>query len=207
MSFIETISPAQASGQVREMYASEQADWGFVPDYVRLFCHRPAVMELWGKLLTEIRRPVDARRMELTTFVAAHQLRHSSCSLAHGSALAKIVGKEVVLAIAAGREDEVLDPAEAAIVRYARKIARDAGSITADDIGELRAQGLEDDEIFDIAANAASRCFLTKLLDALGAEPDSGFLKLDPDLRQALTVGRPISESPTETLPDGDAGP
>ena len=204
MSFIDTISPAQASGQVREMYASEQADWGFVPDYARVFCHRPAVMELWGKLLTEIRRPVDPRRMELATFAAAHELRHSACSLAHGSALAKIIGKEAVLAIAAGREDEVLDPVDTAILRYARKIARDAESVTAGDIENLRAHGLGDDEIFDIAANAASRCFFTKLLDALGAEPDSGLMKLDPELRQALTVGRPISERPVETLAENE---
>lgn len=200
MSFINTISPAEARGEVRAMYASEEEDWGYVPDFAMVFCHRPKVMERWGELLTEIRRPVDARRIELATFVAAYELRHSPCSLAHGAKLAKIIGKEAVLAIAAGREDEVLDPADAAILRYARQVARDASKITAADIEDLRAHGLGDDEIFDIAANAASRCFLTKLLDALGADADSGLMKLDPDLRRALTVGRPISERPPETL-------
>jgi len=200
MSFIDTISPAEARERVREMYALEQEDWGYVPDYARVFCHRPAVMERWGALLTEIRRPVDPRRMELATFAAAHELRHSPCSLAHGAALAKIIGKEAVLAIAAGREDEVLSPADAAVLRYARQIARDASKISRDDIEDLRSHGLGDDEIFDIAANAASRCFFTKLLDALGVEADSGLMNLDPDLRSALTVGRPISKRPTESL-------
>ncbi len=202
MSFIDTIAPAEARGRVREMYAEEQADWGYVPDYARVFCYRPEVMARWGELLREIRRPVDPRRMELATFAAAHELRHSPCSLAHGAALAKLIGKQAVLAIAAGREDEVLDAADAAVLRYARQVARDASKITAADIDELRAHGLGDDEIFDIAANSASRCFFTKLLDAVGADADSALMRLDPELRDALIVGRPISERPTESLPE-----
>jgi alkylhydroperoxidase family enzyme len=205
MSFINTISPAAARDRVRAMYAREQQDWGYVPDYAKVFCHRPEVMERWGDLLAEIRRPVDPRRMELATFAAAYETRHSPCSLAHGAALAKIIGKEAVLAMAEGREAEVLDPAEVAILRFARQIARDASRISRADIEELReVHGLDDGEIFDIAANAASRCFFTKLLDALGADADSPLNRLDPDLCRSLTVGRPISERPVESLPERD---
>jgi len=204
MAFIDTIPPREARDEVRAMYAREQKDWGFVPDYARAFCHRPQVMEAWGRLLKEVRRPVDARRMELVTFVAAHALRHSPCSLAHGTSLAKLIGKDALLAVAAGREDEVLAPADAAIVRYARQIARDASQVTPAHIEELRdVHGLSDAEIFDIAANAASRCFFTKLLDGLGVDADRSFSSIDPDLRQALTVGRPITERPPESLTDG----
>lgn len=202
MAFIDTIPPAEARDEIREMYAAEEEDWGFVPDYAQAFSHRPQVMNSWGHLLTEIRRPVAAYRVELVTFAAAHESRHSPCSLAHGAALANIVGKEAVLAIAAGREEDVLNPSDVAILRYARQIARDASKITPADIDELRdVHGLSDAEVFDIAANAASRCFFTKLLDGLGVDADRGFMDLDPDLRKALTVGRPIAERPTESLP------
>lgn len=204
MAFIDTISPGDSRDEVRAMYAREEKDWGFVPDYARVFCHRPRVMECWSHLLGEIRRPVDAYRIELATFAAAYESRHSPCSLAHGAKLAEIIGKEALLAIAAGREEEVLDPTDVAIWRYARQIARDASQITAEDIEELReSHGLSDKEIFDIAANAASRCFFTKLLDGLGVDADSAFLDLDPDLRQTLTVGRPIAHHPPESLTDG----
>ena len=205
MSFINTISPAAARDRVRAMYAREQEDWGYVPDYARVFCHRPEVMDRWGDLLAEIRRPVDPRRMEIVTFAAAYEARHSPCSLAHGAALAKIIGKEAVLAIAAGREDEVLEPAEVAILRFARQVARDASQITRADIEALRVEhGLDDGEIFDIAANAASRCFFTKLLDSLGVDADGQLNRLDADLRSSLTVGRPIAERPAESLADSD---
>lgn len=204
MAFIDTISPGNSRDEVRAMYANEEKDWGFVPDYARVFCHRPRVMECWSQLLGEIRRPVDVYRIELATFAAAYESRHSPCSLAHGAKLAEIIGKEALLSIAAGREEEVLDPTDVAIWRYARQIARDASQITVEDIEELReSHGLSDKEIFDIAANAASRCFFTKLLDSLGVDADSGFLDLDPDLRQTLTVGRPIAHHPPESLADG----
>jgi hypothetical protein len=71
------------------------------------------------------------------------------------------------------------------------------------DIQALRDEGFTDAEIFDIAATAAARCFFSKLLDALGAEPDSAYLELDEDLRQQLTVGRAISAERDEQVSPG----
>ncbi len=78
-------------------------------------------------------------------------------------------------------------------MKFAGQIARDATAITAGNIQALRDEGFTDAEIFDIAATAAARCFFSKLLDALGAEPDTAYLQLDEGLRQQLTVGRAIS--------------
>jgi uncharacterized peroxidase-related enzyme len=203
MAFIKTIPAAEATDEVRAMYARQQAEWGYVPDYARVFCHRPEVMARWGRLLAEIKRPVDPRRLELATFAAAHELRHSPCSLAHGAKLADLMDKETVLAIADGREEEVLPPAEAAIVRFARRIARDASKITFGEVEALKTiHGFSDAEVFDIAAIAAARSFFTKVLDALGSEPDLPFMKLNTELRQKWTVGRPINHRAPDSLID-----
>jgi hypothetical protein len=45
-----------------------------------------------------------------------------------------------------------------------------------------------------VSRRAAARCFLSKLLDALGVQADSVFNDLDPTLRETLTVGRPVAE-------------
>jgi len=199
MPFIDTIPAAQASGEVRAMYERQQGAWGYVPDYARVFSHRPEVMARWGRMLAEINRPVEPRRMEMMTLAAALELGHSACSLAHGAALARLIGKDAVIAIARGEEHAEISAAEQAMIRFARRVARDAGAITADEVDALRSvHGLSDAEIFDITAIAASRSFFTKVLDALGTLPDQGFLQLDPDLREALTVGRPISSAPPE---------
>ncbi len=46
----------------------------------------------------------------------------------------------------------------------------------------------------DVVLAAAARCFFSKTLDALGVLPDASYRELDPELRDALVVGRPIAE-------------
>ncbi len=201
MSFIKTVRPGEASGAVRDMYARQEDHWGFVPNYAKVFSHRPEALARWGRLLAELRRPADDRRFELVTFVAAYELRHTACSLAHGNALAKFIGEDAVLAIREGREDDVLPADDVAIVRYARMISRDATKVTSGQVEALKKHhGLTDAEIFDIAAIAAGRSFFTKLLDALGAEADIAYVTFGKEFREALTVGRPICQRPLEFL-------
>lgn len=145
-------------------------------------------------------RNVDTRRFELVTLAAALALRNSCCALAHGRALCTHLGAAAVHAIAGGREAEVLAPDESAIVRFARKLARDAASIDAADIDALREQGLADDAIFDIVRVTAARAFFTTVLDGSGTQPDAAFGALDAPLRDALTVGRPVAHAPSARL-------
>ena len=46
---------------------------------------------------------------------------------------------------------------------------------------------------FDVVAAAAARCFFSKTLDALCIQADPVLAELDPELRDVLTVGRPIA--------------
>ena len=202
MSFIATIPPEAADAAVFEMYRRQQDSWGFVPNYARAFSHRPQVMARWAALLAEIKRPVDRRRLELVTFVAAHELRNSACALAHGSVLREFFADDALLAIAARREHEVLSAAEQALVRFARQVARDASQVSSADVATLKAHGFDDAEIFDIAATVAARAFFTRILDGLGVQADSPFLALDEPLRRAFMVGRPIDPTPTVRLPE-----
>ena len=87
-----------------------------------------------------------------------------------------------------------LEARERARMAFAEKVAVNADRITAADIEDLRSHGYRDEEIFDLAAAAAARCFFSKLIDALGIQADATFNDLDPALRQALTVGRPVAE-------------
>lgn len=197
MAFIGTTPPETARGTVREMYERQQARYGYVPNYAKVFCHRPEVMARWASLLAGIRSPIEPRRFELVTLAAAQALRNSYCSLAHGSALAELVAPAEVEAIATGIEPTPLSDAEVEMMRFARKVAVDASRVTAGDVARLQAHGFADEEIFDIAATAAARAFFAKLLDALGVEPDAVYRELPESLRKPLTVGRPIEFRPT----------
>jgi len=81
---------------------------------------------------------------------------------------------------------------EVAIMSLTHKITQHAYKVTSRDIEDLRSHGISDDEILDITAAAAARNFFSRLLDAIGAEPDAVYQELEPALREALTVGRAL---------------
>ncbi len=204
MAFIETVPPADATGAVREMYERQQKKFGYVPNYAKVFSHRPEVMSLWADLLAGIRRHLDRRRFELVTLAAAHSLRNSYCALAHASALGEFHGPAEICAVLDGSGTEALSPAERAMVAFARRVAAEPEAVSADDVTALQAHGFADDEIFDIVATVAARAFFTRLLDGLGAEPDAAYLDVEAPLRRALVVGRPIAAEPVERLETAD---
>ncbi|MBS1787034.1 MAG: peroxidase-related enzyme [Acidobacteria bacterium] len=195
MAFIATIPEDYAPDDVKQMYAQNLEKQGYIPNYSRVFSHRPQVMEAWGNLLRAIKGNLDMRRFELATLAAARALKNSYCSLAHGSILRqKFYSSEQLTLIAKDYRSADLTPAEIAMMAYAEQIARDASAVTENQIQDLRDHGFSDAEIFDIATTAAARCFFAKTLDALGAEPDEIYWELEESLRQTLTVGRPIVE-------------
>ena len=200
MAFIATTLPGEADGEVREMYERQEAHYGYVPNFAKVFCYRPEIMQLWAQLLSGIKRHMDKRRFEIVTTAAAHALQSSYCSLAHGVALTEFFSADEVQALVADADRGPLSGAELAMANLARKVARNASSVTAADVEALKEHGMTDAEIFDVVAAAAGRAFLSKLVDGLGGEPDSAYLDLEQPLRDVLTVGRPIDSTEPERL-------
>jgi uncharacterized peroxidase-related enzyme len=195
MAFIRTIAPADAEGPVRDMYQQINGQLGFIPNWAQAFSLRPGVRDGWIALLKSITSNLPVRSYELATLAAARALRSSYCSLAHGNVLAtKVLDASGVTAIMKNAPDSPLEPRERAMMAFAEKLALNADQITAADVDGLRAHGYRDEEIFDLAAAAAARCFFAKLMDAMGVQADASFHDLDPAMRQALTVGRPVAD-------------
>jgi uncharacterized peroxidase-related enzyme len=196
MAFIETISEDEASGAVAGMLEAHRDQLGYVPNFARLFAQRPAVYAAWQQLKDAISGEMDPRRYELATLAAARQLRSSYCALAHGKVLAdKFLDAATVQALAIDHTGAGLDEVDVAIMDLAAKVAADTTEVTEADIQRLRGLGLSDPEIFDVVLAAAARCFFSKAVDAMGVQPDVEFSDLEPGLREALTVGRPIAGS------------
>jgi len=189
MAFIELVDDS-------EIFERDRAALGYVPNYTRLFAHRPAVYEAWLQLRDAISGAMDTRRYELATVAAARNLRSSYCTLAHGKVLAdRFLEPAQVRDVVLDHRNAGLDKVDVAVMDLAEKVAGDATSVTEADVQRLRDLGLSDAEIFDVVLAAAARCFYSKTLDALGVLADPVFGELEPELRDVLTVGRPIAES------------
>ncbi|MFC3209170.1 MAG: carboxymuconolactone decarboxylase family protein [Mesorhizobium sp.] len=193
MAYINTRTDSDPDSATSRMFDRAMGGYGYLPNMVKAFSHRPEVMEAWNALLGSIKSGMDMRRYELVTMAAARELRSSYCMLAHGSVLlhGHFTAPELQ-AIVEDADNAPLDAKDRAIMRFAAKVVRDATSVTGQDVEALRAHHLSDAEIFDIVAAAAARCFFSKTLDGLGVEPDGAYHELEPKLKQALVVGRAI---------------
>ncbi len=118
--------------------------------------------------------------------------------LAHGAVTLQsqiFTGAELE-AIARDYRRAGLPPAEVAMMAFGEKVAGAAYTVTADDVESLRRHGFSDTDVLDIAFAAAARCFFSKVLDGVGAEPDQVFAKIDENVRRALVVGRAFEAAP-----------
>jgi uncharacterized peroxidase-related enzyme len=193
------ISPrAGADDEVRAWFDDQTARWGYRPNYAAAFVSRPAVARAWTALNLAVRDGMDRRRFELATIVAAQTLRSTYCTAAHAKFLRDACGDEAtMLALVGAPDGGELGAIDAAVVRFAAKVAADAATISEADVDELRAVGLSDNDVVDIVFAVAARCFFATVLDAVGVNADHELgAAFDPSVTERLTVGRPIAGEP-----------
>src|SRR4029453_12877972 len=156
MAYIREIPLDELSDKARELYEKNQAQLGYVPNYLKAFAHRPEVLTAWAQLLGAIRSNLDQRRYELVTLAAAGALRSTYCILAHSAALlrSQIFTEDEIGAIARDYRTAPITRAEIAMMAFAEKVTREAHSVTAADLDELRRHGFADAEILDIVLAA-----------------------------------------------------
>jgi len=193
MSFIETIEPEDARGAVAALYHRLQGRQEYLPNYARIFCHRPAVMAPLATLQDMLKEHMDARLWALIALAVAREIRSSYCSLAFAR---RLLGQHFspaeLLGILTGDELAPLTPGERAAMDVAVKLASNSSAVSQRDIDRLRSAGFSDAQVFDVVAAAAWRCFFAKMPDALGVEPDRALGELETPLLQRLIVGRAI---------------
>jgi len=181
MTLIETVPETEASGEVAEIYGRDRETFGYLPNFTQAFSLRPEVYAAWRALNGAIKSGMDLRRYELATMAAALRLRSTYCTLAHGSVLMdKFLEPEAVRAVVEDYRDAGLEPLDVAVMDLADKVATDATTVSQDDLDGLRGLGLSDAEILDVVLASAARCFFSKALDAVGAEPDPSLIARAP---------------------------
>ena len=191
--FIDPITPERAEGLLAEIYESEIARRGFVPEFAQSFSHHPDAYQAWGELIKALYTGMDRRRCELATLAAARTMKSTCCAIAHGRALRdQFFSVEEVVQIMTDHKHAGLTDVEVAIMDFAEKAATAASSITQEDIDHLKNLGLSDREIFDVTFAVAARACLTTLIESLGAKAEAPWVDdLEPELVEVLTVGRP----------------
>jgi SAM-dependent methyltransferase/alkylhydroperoxidase family enzyme len=183
------------SADVQRLYDDDLAEVGYVMNVSRLWAHRPALnVELFELLghATKVGR-LTLRQRGILVSACASALGDGYCSLAWGKRLAGEAGDDVAAGVLRG-DDALLDDADRALARWARRVTRDPNSTAAADVQALRDAGFDDERIFAVTVYVALRIAFSTVNDALGARPDRQLAdSTPPSVRSAVAFGRPIA--------------
>lgn len=190
--FIKTVEPEEATGDIAELYQAEIAGMGRVMQATQCWSSRPDMIVPVEHLLHQMRDgfSLGLLNFRLITLVAAKYVPSSYCSHVYFRTLSGMMGRDQALAVQRDYRNAGLSEQQVEMLAYAEQITRDASKITKADIDRLRAVGLSDLNIADIAMAAAFRNFMSRYFDAVGAEPEEAFLDADLAVRAEMAVGK-----------------
>ncbi len=169
-------------GDIREIYETNRAKIGFVPNVFRAYAQRPehfrafmAYHDVLMKGTSGLSRP--EREAIVVAVSAANRCQY--CMTAHGAAL-RILGKDPILAeqIANNWRTAELSPRLRTMLEFATNVNEPGFAASDGDIEGLRASGFTDDEIWDIAAIAAFFGFSNRMAGLMDMRPNEEFYSM-----------------------------
>jgi uncharacterized peroxidase-related enzyme len=186
--------PATAAAQ--RLYDEDVDELGYVMNLSRLWAHQPAAQERLFDLIGHLVAAAGLTFRQRGVLVAATAAARGDayCAVAWGTKLAAEAGEGVAAAVLRG-DDDGLDPTEAVLAAWARRVVVDPNGVGAADVDALRAAGFDDARIAAVTAFVALRLAFSTVNDALGARPDHAYAEAAPPaVRAAVTFGRPLAE-------------
>jgi uncharacterized peroxidase-related enzyme len=174
-----TPSLAEMPDDVRAVCDDARAKLGFVPNVFLAYARRPehfrAFMQYHDLLM---KGPSGLSRAEREAIVVAVSAENDClyCVTAHGAAL-RILGKDAIVAdqIATNWRTADLAPRLRAILEFASHVNEAGFAASDEEIARLRAAGLGEDDVWDIAAIAAFFGFSNRMAALMNMRPNAQF--------------------------------
>lgn len=165
---------------LRERIEQVQQKAGFVPNVFLALAHRPAELRAFlayhdalllkeGGALTK-----GEREMIIVTTSGANHCLY--CVVAHGAIL-RVYEKKPLIAdqVAVNPLKADITPRQRAMLDFALKVARASHEIGDADYDTLRAQGFDDEDIWDIAAISAFFGLSNRMANVISMRPNEEF--------------------------------
>jgi uncharacterized peroxidase-related enzyme len=167
--------PADIRARIDEV----QEKAGFIPNVFLTLAHRPDEFRAFfayhdALMLKDGNLSKGEREMIVVATSAANQCLY--CVVAHG-ALVRIYEKQPLLAdqVAVNYLKADLTPRQKAILAYAMKVCERSHEVGDDDYVTLREHGLDDEDIWDIAAITAFFGMSNRIANAISMRPNDEF--------------------------------
>lgn len=181
MSWIKTIEPEQAEGELLEIYKAIGSARGGIADVHRVQSLNPralrAHLELY-KAVVFARSSLSRIARERIAVVVSAANRCAYCVAHHGEALRQLRDDlAVVDALVKGDVPDHLPAADRALLRWVQQAAREPKDCTEAAVAELRAFGFDDRAVLDAALTVAYFSFVNRLVLLLGVDVESDYQK------------------------------
>ncbi len=176
MPLIQSITPQQAEGRIREVYDQVTAAFGGVPNAMQIYSASPELLAgQWAGIGYYMQHPtLNFVLLAMMRMLISQQGHCDYCIGFNESLLINHAGLSVEQVQAAKRDpaSAPLPPKDLAMLLFTLKATHDSTSITAADLDALRRQGWSDKDILDALNHAAHMLGADMLLNALKVEKD-----------------------------------
>lgn len=165
---------------IRARILEVQEKAGFVPNVFLALAHRPAEWRAFfayhDTLMLKETPALSKAEREMIVVATSATNACLYCVVAHG-ALLRIYDKDPLIAdqVAINPHKAGLSPKRRAMLDFALKVAHEAKDIGDSDFVALRAQGFDDEDIWDIGAIAAFFGLSNRMASMLAMPPNAEF--------------------------------
>lgn len=189
--------PAEAdlAPDLQRLFATARERTGVVPNVFRVYAFRPDRLRAWFTHFKALHVPtdhLDSADREMIAVVVSMANGCLYCLVAHGAALRQALGDPVQAdRITLDWRRAGLDERRTAICRYAEKLTLTPRHVAQEDLTSLRAQGLSDEECWDVAEVAAMYNLTNRMAMATNMLPNAEYHALARDRGPAERPDRP----------------
>jgi len=174
MAYITTIDAPDATSELATLYKKYANPDGSVDDVLRVHALNPASLEAHCTLYVQSMHrpsPLSRAEREMVGVVVSRLNGCSYCLTHHAQGLRRLLPADrqpVADALEQGKPADLTER-ESAMIAYTSKLTRTPSSIAQTDVDALRAAGLTDREVLDLAQAAGYFAYANRIVLGLGA--------------------------------------
>ena len=174
MAYIETISEADATGELARWYQRTGNPEGTVDNVMKIHSLNVDTLRTHFEMYAAAMHkpsPLSRAEREMVAVVVSRLNGCAYCLAHHRAGLERLAPQRPGLGEAlAGGETGDLGPREAALVAFATKLTASPARMSEVDVAELRTAGLDDRAILDLAQVVGYFNYVNRIVTGLGVE-------------------------------------
>ncbi len=159
MARINTVSPEEAEGIIKEGYDMFLKNIGLIPKPMEMISASPALFELQLKRIYYFAKhqKLSFALLAHIRYLVSHNLNYRYCTDLNKHILEKLgVGEDDMRKMEADPSQSMLEPNESAMLAFVIKSVKSPGSVTDGDFEKLKELGWEEKDMVDALAQGVS---------------------------------------------------